>query len=112
MYTPLYLACQKGFLGAEGVDSKSPEVMQKRRECVEILLKRGADVNFVSPKLRMTPLHWAGFHGDPLLVQMLLDHGAKLQFNVNDITPVDMAGFMGNAETVRTFTFWLEKKIR
>ena len=67
-YTSLYLACQKGFLGAEGIDSKSPEVMKKRRETVEILLKKGADVNHVSPVLRMTPLHWAAFHGDPLLI--------------------------------------------
>ena len=67
-YTPLYLACQKGFLGAEGIDSKSPEVMKKRRETVEILIKRKADVNHISPKLRMTPLHWAAYHGDPLLI--------------------------------------------
>ena len=45
----------------------------------------------------MTPLHWAAFHGDPLLVQMLLENGAEMRFNVNDITPVDMAGFMGNS---------------
>ena len=34
-----------------------------------------------------------------------------MQFNVNDITPVDMAGFMGNSQAVKTFTIWLEKKI-
>ena len=30
---------------------------------------------------------------------------------MNDITPVDMAGFMGNSQAVKTFTIWLEKKI-
>ena len=59
----------------------------------------------------MTPLHWAAFHGDPLLVQILLDHDAMQVPNANQITPVDMAGFMGNTETVRTFAKWLEKKI-
>ena len=71
--------------------------MKKRRETVEYLLDCGADINHASPKLGMTPLHWAAFHGDPLLVQLLLDRGAKLMFNVNEITPVDMAGFMGNS---------------
>ena len=42
---------------------------------------------------------------------MLLDNGAKMQFNVNDITPVDMAGFMGNSQAVKTFTIWLGEKI-
>ena len=36
----------------------------------------GANINYVTPKLRMTPLHWAAYHGDPLLVQMLLDKDA------------------------------------
>ena len=59
----------------------------------------------------MTALHWASFHGDPQLVQILLDQDAIQVPNANQITPVDMAGFMGNTETVRTFAKWLEKKI-
>lgn len=42
---------------------------------------------------------------------MLLDKDADQSPNVNMITPVDMAGFVGNTETVRTFCKWLEKLI-
>lgn len=86
--------------------------MRKRRETVEILLAHGADINYVTPKLRMTALHWAAYHGDPLLVQMLLDKGAEQSPNAHVITPVDMAGFMRNTETVRTFCKWVLKVIQ
>ena len=29
--------------------------------CVKILLNEGADVNFATKKLNMTPLHWAAY---------------------------------------------------
>ena len=82
--------------------------MAKRRECVEILLKRGANVNHVTYKLQMTPLHWAAYQADPMLVQLLLDNGAEQNPNRYEMTPVDMAGYSGNTECVRTFCKWLE----
>lgn len=33
-YTPLYLVCFKGYLGAEGVTGNTPEIKKKRMECV------------------------------------------------------------------------------
>ena len=41
-YSPLYLVCYKGYLGAEAVMGNSPEVKKKRIECAKILLKAGA----------------------------------------------------------------------
>ena len=37
-YTPLYLACQKGYFGADGIKGIMPEVKKKRIETVKILL--------------------------------------------------------------------------
>ena len=75
-YTPLYLVCYKGYLGAEGVAGNSPEIKMKRIECVQTLLKEGANINYMTPKLRMTPLHWAAYQGDAAMVQILLDANA------------------------------------
>ncbi len=46
--------------------------MQKRMECVRILLEMNANVNFRTPKLGMTPLHWASYQGDAMMVNLLL----------------------------------------
>ena len=51
----------------------------------------------------MTCLHWAAFNGDPILVTMLLDKGAKQEPNGHGITPVDMAGFCDHSIVVREF---------
>ena len=37
-YTPLFLACFRGYSATVGIDTTSPIVMERRRECVEILL--------------------------------------------------------------------------
>lgn len=44
--------------------------------CVKILLQRSADVNFRTPKLGMTPLHWAAYQGDSDMVELLLQNNA------------------------------------
>ena len=71
-YTPLYLVCYKGFLGAEGVAGNSPEVKEKRMQCVKILLAAGANINFMTKKLWMTALHWAAYQGDAEMVELFL----------------------------------------
>ena len=110
-YTPLYLVCYKGYLGTDGIAASSPDTRMKRKLCVEALIKRGADINYITPKLNMTPLHWAAFQGDAELVQLLLENGAEQLANVYDLYPVDIAGFMNKAEVIMTFCKNLEKKI-
>lgn len=111
-YTPLYLVCYKGFLGAEGIMGSSPEVKRKRIECAKILLKAEADVNYKTPKLRMTPLHWAAYQGDSEMVELLMSHGAIQTQTILGNTPIDIAGFCNNAEVVMTFCKHLERKIQ
>ena len=110
-YSSLYLVCYRGFLGAEGVAGNSPDVKLKRIECVKILLAAGANINFMTPKLRMTPLHWAAYQGDEAMVQLLLDSDAIQHMTTMGNTPVDIAGFMGHREIVKTFCKDLEKRI-
>ena len=98
--TPLYLVCYKGYLGADSAVANRPMTKQKRIECVNILINAGADVNFMTPKLGMTPLHWAAYQGDSEMIQLLLDKGAKQNMTINGNTPVDIAGFMKHQECI------------
>ena len=111
-YSPLYLVCYRGFLGAEGIMASSPEVKKKRIECAKILLKAGANVNYLTPKLRMTPLHWAAYQGDSEMVELLLDSGAIQKQTILGNTPIDIAGFCNCSEVVMTFCKHLERKIQ
>ena len=110
-YTPLYQVCYRGYLGAQGVAGNSPEVKLKRIECVQILLAAGANINYMTPKLRMTPLHWAAYQGDAAMVQLLLENDAIQHMTTQGSTPVDIAGFMGHKDIVVTFCKDLEKRI-
>ena len=110
-YSPLYLACYRGYQGPEELNSKTEITKQKRLECATILIERGADINFMSPKLRMTPLHWASFQDDKKLVEFLINNGAWSFKTVLGNTPIDIAGFCKNTEIVRVFCKDLEKKI-
>ena len=67
-FSPLYLVCFKGFIGQEGLAKFDEKMRQKRIEIVKFLLDKGANVNFRTPKLQMTPLHWAAYQGDAELV--------------------------------------------
>ena len=37
-------------------------------ETIKILIDNKAEINFMTPKLRMTPLHWAAYQGDADMV--------------------------------------------
>ena len=76
-----------------------------------ILVERGADINFMTPKLRMTPLHWASYQNDEDMVKFLLENGAWSFKTLLGNTPVDIAGFCKNTAVVKIFCKDLEKKI-
>lgn len=59
----------------------------------------------------MTPLHWAAFHGDADLTQLLLEEGAVQTPNIYGYYPVDIAGFSKNIEVVLIYCKYLEKQI-
>jgi uncharacterized protein len=80
--TPLIRAAKRGFMAI-----------------VQLLLKRGADVNLPNVSTRSTALHYAAGHGDMALARLLLEHGAKL--NVSDSqgeTPLMYALVEGEVE--------------
>ena len=62
--TPLFLVCLKGYMGAEGINSRSGAVKMKRLQIVKLLVHAGADINYLRKIVELTPLHWAAFHAD------------------------------------------------
>ena len=108
----LFLVCYKGYLGAEGMVAKTAETKKKRMECVEILLAEGAKVNFKTPKIKMTPLHWASYQSDETMVERLLKAGAILTMTKIGDTPVDVAGYCGEEDTVMVFLVDYKRKLR
>lgn len=74
--SPLFLTCLKGYVGAEGIGSRTEAVKAKRLETAKLLVKKGADVNFVREVVGLTPLHWAAYNDDAELVRFLLASGA------------------------------------
>ena len=59
----------------------------------------------------MTPLHWAAYQSDEQMVELLLSKGAvNVETKLGD-TPVDMAGFCGEIDTVLVFCRDLKKRI-
>lgn len=70
--SPLFLVCFKGYLGAEALAGKTEETQTKRMECAKILIDNGAQVNFTTSKIYMTPLHWAAYQSDEQMVSLLL----------------------------------------
>ena len=93
-HPPLYLACStdfKGFTEDEEEDKKIVTI--KRSKIVKLLLKAGAKVNYSSPIMKMTALHWAAYQGCSDVVRALLDYGAQPEMNLEKNTPVDIAGF-------------------
>ena len=99
----LFLVCYKGYSGPEGITAKTPLTNKKRLECIEILIKEGADINFATKKLNMTALHWAAYQSQLAIVRFLLQEGAKLQMNQLGDTPIDVAGYCGEKEIVEVF---------
>lgn len=76
--------------------------MRRNNEEVRRLLQEGIDVN-AGQADGATALHWAAYHGDPALAELLLDAGADPSIaNRNGSTPLWLAASQGNAATVST----------
>ena len=59
---------------------------------VELLIKKGAKVNFQASRLKMTPIHCAAYLNHQQIVDILLKHGADINIkNSNGLTPLDIA---------------------
>jgi TonB family protein len=68
---------------------------------VALLLKAGARPNSAN-KEGMTALHFAAERNHGAIVSLLLDHGADTQLcTIREITPLDLALFVGATESVR-----------
>lgn len=79
--TPLMLSALKGNL-----------------ELCELLIARDADLN----KQGWAPLHYAATHGNPAVVQLMLDHHAYIDAeSPNGSTPLMMAALYGSIDSVR-----------
>ena len=65
----------------------------------------------------MTPLHWASYHGDSKLVQILLKYGARQTLTKKGNSahtpcyPVDIAGSCGHEKVVKVFCWNVEDEI-
>ena len=59
----------------------------------------------------MTPLHWAAYQSDEQMVELLLAKGAKMVETKLGDTPVDMAGFCHEIDTVLVFCRDLRKRL-
>lgn len=75
--TPLFLVCIKGYVGAEGIGSKTQLVKQKRLKIAKLLAKEKCEINTVRAKVDLTPLHWAAYNNDEELCRFLLHEGAN-----------------------------------
>ena len=106
-YTPLFLACWRCKREFEK-DDESTIIRERRLKIVEILIQLGANVNYKTDKVEMSPLHWAAYNGDKDVVHLLLSRGAKLTMNKKDNSPVDLAGFSKSVEVIKTFCDWLK----
>ena len=74
--TPLFLVCLKGYVGADGIGSKTDSVKIKRLEIARMLVSKGADINYTRDVVGLTPLHWAAYNDDAELCRFLLANRA------------------------------------
>lgn len=71
-------------------------------EIAELLLEEGANKNIYSRKTKMSSLHWAAFHDDVDLVELLLQHEVEISNDKDGRSPLDIAA-QGNKLEVSYF---------
>ncbi len=71
-----------------------------RKEIVELLIAKGADVNATTADLRWTPLHWAAEEGYKEIAEVLIARGAKVHAKAGNDggTPLHWAVDQGHNE--------------
>lgn len=87
--------------GAEGVSDPPllDAVSQGHTETAGVLIKGGAAINPETDWVPITALHLAVKTGDPAMVKLLLDSGARPEvFNMKKQTPLDVAVEAGHSE--------------
>ncbi len=91
MYTPLHLVCKTNY-----------RMMKNRLAMAEALLDAGADVRLMDES-GTTALHMAVSYGHKKLAIMLIEHGAKINFETeyHKLTPLHEAASAGNTELVK-----------
>lgn len=76
-------------------------------ELARLLLACGADINFQDPDTQWTALHSAATQSNADMIRWLLDHGADPTVeNEEGDTPLGMADFSGDEETVFVLQNW------
>ena len=80
-------------------------VKEKDLETIELLIKKGVDVNS-KDKSGKTPLYWAAEYGRTNVVKLLLKAGADVNATVSDgplkgYTPLHEAAYLGHKDTVK-----------
>lgn len=94
-FTPLMAALSGGSRRGRGARGDASNVLP----AAQLLIDRGADVNAVNSRA-MTAMHYAARAGNDAAIQLLADHGARL--DVKDRlgrTPMDMANGVMTAVT-------------
>jgi len=60
-------------------------------EIAELLLEEKANKNICSRRTKMSCLHWAAFHNDVDLVELLLQHEVDITKDKEGRSPLDIA---------------------
>ena len=111
-YTPLFLACFKGYIGSEQILARDDSTKARRMKVVDLLLNNGAEPNYVANKVNMTPLHWAAYNDDAAVTRRLLyemkNKGLVPTESASGAYPVDIAGFMKHKSVVNVYVDFTE----
>ncbi|XP_076849006.1 ankyrin repeat and SOCS box protein 6 [Brachyhypopomus gauderio] len=84
----------QSFVFTEGISYSLFKVAELGRvNPAKVLLRYGADLNFEDPVSYYTPLHIAVLRNRPLMVQMLVEHGAIIdkRDRIHESSPLDLA---------------------
>ena len=99
-YTPLFCACFRGYL----TKGSASDANADRLRIVSHLLSAGAQSDVITPDTYMTPLHWAAYNGDELVIQELLEHNANpFIVSLMGRLPIDVAGSCRYYEVIDVF---------
>ena len=98
-YLDLGLDINAAYFGWSGVQLA---VSRRQLAVVQLLLERGADVNYVHPFTKMTAFHLAAYNDDELMLRYLANHGANINAKLNgDLSIVRAIRDEGKTKTLK-----------